>query len=270
MAQIKIRIELNKGRMGAPLEKLGDISRQMEKFLRALTADLNLEVKKSEWLAVNFKNGSVSYDASFQHEVTDSTFRHFNRCIEFVTDFDPETDGSNGLVSDATLLEYGRLGEHIDPDEAIGIGLYTGGVRTPKKWRQVNYRKTSRVRDAMEMPIRSYGSIQGILHAWFKEAHNPYFQVREFATDQLVKCIYDQALYPTIVDAVKERSSVVYATGHLKLDRAKRAVDEMLVERIDRVEKISDDEFKSFFGIAPDITGKLTTDQFISNVRLDG
>ena len=270
MAQIKLRIEMNKGRIGAPLEKLGDISRQIEKFLRALSADLKLEVKKGEWIAVNFKNGSVSYDASFEHEVTDSTFRHFNRCVEFVTDFDPETDGTNGMVSDATLLEYGRIGNHIDPDESIGIGLYTGETRNPRKWRQVNYRKTSQIRDAMEMPIRSYGSVQGILHAWFKEAHSPYFQVREFSTDQLVKCIYGQGLYSTIVDAVKDRNAVVYATGFLKLDRAKRVVDEMLVERIDRVERLTDDEFSSFFGMAPDLTGQMTTDQFISNVRADG
>lgn len=270
MAQIKLRIEINKGRTGAPLEKLGDISRQMEKFLRALASDMTLEVKRGEWLAVNFKNGSVSYDASFQDDVTDSVFRHFNRCVEFVTDFDPETDGTNGLVSDATLLEYGRIGEHIDPDEVIGIGLYTGSARTPKKWRQINYRRASRIRNAMEAPIRSYGSIQGILHAWFKEAHNPYFQVRELSSDQLVKCIYDSALYPTIVDAVKERSAVVYATGHLKLDRAKRAVDEMLVERIDRIDRISESEFRNFFGAAPNMTGDLTTDQFLSNVRADG
>lgn len=270
MAQIKLRIEMNKGRTGAPLEKLGDIARQIEKFLRALSADLNLEVKKGEWLAVNFKNGSVSYDAAFQNEVSESTFRHFNRCVEFITDFDPESEGSNGLVSDATLLEYGKLGDHIDPDEVIGIGLYTATSRVPKKWRQINYRKASSVRQAMETPVRSYGSIQGILHAWFKEATHPYFQIREFSSDQLVKCLYDSTLYPIIVEAVRERSAVIHATGYMKLDRAKRAVDEMLVEKIDRVEPLSESEFKALFGIAPDATGTVTTEQFISNVRGDG
>jgi hypothetical protein len=111
MAQIKLRLELNKGRTGAPLEKLGGVARQMESFLRALALDLKLEVKKGEWLAVNFRNSSVSWDVAYQVEVTEAQFRHFNQCVEFITDYDPDTEGTNALVSDATLLEYGKIGE---------------------------------------------------------------------------------------------------------------------------------------------------------------
>jgi hypothetical protein len=146
MAQIKLRVELNKGRTGAPIEKLADVSRQLDKFLRALAVDLQIEVKKGEWLAVNFENGSVKYDAALQIDVREIEFRRFNGSIEFIADYDPDSEGSNGLVSDATLLE-GRIGTCIDPDEAVNLGIYAApGSRKPKKWRQISYRSATRVK----------------------------------------------------------------------------------------------------------------------------
>jgi hypothetical protein len=127
MAQIKLRIELNKGRTGAPLEKLGTVARQMERFLRAVAADLNIDARPGEWLAVNFKNGSVAWDASFQEEVSEAQVRRFNDSIEFITDYDPETEGTNGIVTDLTLLEYSKIGDCIDPDEVIGVTALISG-----------------------------------------------------------------------------------------------------------------------------------------------
>jgi hypothetical protein len=269
MAQLKLRIELNKGREGAPLDKLGDITRQMEKFLRALSDDLKLETKKGEWLGQNFRNGSVSYDACYQVDVPDSKIRHFNQCIEFVADYDPDAEGINGLVSDATLMEFGRLGERIDPDETIGLGIYSPD-RKRLKWRRVEYRKASKIRQAMEFPIQSYGSVQGVFHAWLKEAQHPFFQLRELATENLVKCFYEDGLYSQIVEGLKRRVSVVHVSGHMKLDRTKRAIDEMRVDRLDKIEEMSEDEFRSFFGSSPKFTGDTTTQQFIDLVRQDG
>ncbi len=269
MAQIKLRIELNKGRVGAPMEKLGEITRQLEKFLRSLAQDMRLEVKRGEWLALNFKNGSVAWDAAYQAEVPDSKLRQFNQCVEFVTDYDPDAEGINGLVSDATLLEYGKLGERIDPDEAIGFGIYAP-ERKRLKWRRVEYRRASRIRQAMETPISSYGSVQGVLHSLLKEAPQPLFNLREAATDRLVKCFYGADLYPTIIDALRSRSAVVHVSGLMRLDRAARTVDEVKVERLDRVEELSEVDFHSMFGMSPLMTGSLSTQQFIDSVRDDG
>jgi hypothetical protein len=98
MAQIKLRIELNKGRTGAPLEKLGCVARQMERFLRALGADLNLETKRGEWLAINFKNGSVAWDATYQNDVTDAQFRRFNHLLVIIS-------GGSALVASKVIGE---------------------------------------------------------------------------------------------------------------------------------------------------------------------
>jgi hypothetical protein len=269
MAQIKLRIEINKGRTGAPLEKLGDIARQMERFLRALATDLDLEIRAGEWLALKFTNGSVAWDAAYQSEVTDAQLRRFNECVEFVTDYDPDSEGTNRLISDLTLLEYGRIGECIDPDEIVRLGIYRP-ERKRLLWRSVEYRSASRIRRAVETPIYSYGSIQGIVHALIKEVGRPYFQIREFGNDQLVRCHYPNDLYSEVIRALEHRTAVVHATGQMRLDRARRAIEEMQVERLDRVEPLTDDEFLSLFGAAPDITGDLSTSEFISQIREDG
>ena len=269
MAQLKLRIELNKGREGAPLDKLGDITRQLEKFLRSLADDLNIDVKKGEWLGQNFRNGSVSYDACFQVDISDSKIRHFNECVEFVADYDPDAEGVNALVSDATLLEFGRLGERIDPDETIGLGIYSPD-RKRLKWRRVEYRKASKIRHAIEIPIHAYGSVQGVFHAWLKESQQPFFQLRELSTENLVRCYYADSMYQQIVESLKRRISIVHVSGNMKLDRAKRSIEEVRVDRLDRMEPLSDEQFRDFFGASPKLTGDMSTQQFIDMIRSDG
>ena len=268
MAQLKIRIELNKGRTGAPLEKLGDVARQFDRFLRAVATDLKVEAKKGEWLAVKFKNGSVSWDAAFQGDVTEAHARAFNRALEFVADFDPDVEGANGMVSEATLLEYSKLGNCIDPDEVIGLGIFPSGGGRPKM-RQISYRRTAQVRQAIESPVLSYGSVQGIVHALVKEAGAPFFHLREFSSDGLVRCFYPDTLYDQVVRVLNNRRTVVHATGHLTLDRAKRVVDQVRVERIDAADPLSAEDFDRFFGSAPQLTGDLSTSEYIEQIRSD-
>jgi hypothetical protein len=266
MAQVKVRIELNKGRTGAPLDKLGDVAKQFERFLRSLATDLQLEGARGEWLAVNFRNGSISWTAALQDDVPEAQVRHFNECLEFIADFDPDSEGTNAMVSNRTLLEYGRLGERIDADEVIGIGLYSG-ARSRLKWRRIEYRRASRIRRAMEEPILSYGSVQGLLHSVILEAKRPYFMVHELSSEQPVRCYYELTLYDDVIKALAHRSAIIHATGDMKLDRATRSIGEMEVERIDRVLPLTDDEFRSFFGMAPDLTGGQSTSEYLKEYR---
>jgi hypothetical protein len=124
VARIKVRLIINKGRHGAPMTKLGKISEQAEKFLRALAADCEIDSYPGEWLAVNFGDGSVADDAEFQGDVNPGVAQIFMRNLEFLADFDPESEGLNLAIKPATALEYARIGALIDPDEEIGLGIY--------------------------------------------------------------------------------------------------------------------------------------------------
>jgi hypothetical protein len=251
MARLKIRFSINKGRHGAPLAKLARISEQAEKFLRSLAADSGIEVKQGEWLAVNFKNGSVEYDAEFQGAINDAAAQIFVRGAELLADYDPENEGLNAAVSETTALEYSKIGALIDPDETVGMGIYPalgGGV----KWRQITYGKTAAIRKHIEAPIPSYGSLQGIIHTLHKEAREPHFQLRELATEALVRVFYPNALYSDVADALRERNTMIIASGNMLYDRTSRTASEMRAERIAKMPTLSTAEFESFFGSAPD------------------
>jgi hypothetical protein len=148
MARIRIRLVINKGRLGAPLAKLGRISEQAEKFLKALAADCQIETHPGEWLAVNFDHGSVEYDAEFQGDVNPGAAQIFARNLEFLADFDPAAEGLNAAIKPATALEYARIGSLIDPDEEIGIGIYPPDPSDARalKWRKITYRSSAAIK----------------------------------------------------------------------------------------------------------------------------
>ena len=118
------------------------------------------------------------------------------------------------------------------------------------------------LRRKIETPLPSYGAVQGILHAWFKEAKEPNFQLRELSTDGFVKVFYAPPLYGEVARAVQERSTVLIVTGDMLFDRATRAATELRAEKIDRVGMLSSAQFENFFGSAPDFIA--------DDVALDG
>jgi len=269
MSRIKVRFELNKGRTGAPMSKLGDISRQAERFLRALAADLKIDSKAHEWLAVNFRNGSVSYDAEFQGDISGAEIDAFNRGLEFLADYDAHTEGTNGTVSHMTVLEFARLGSFIDPDEVIGLGIY-GRDPNKLKWRRISYAQTSDMRSELEAAIPSYGSVQGIIHSLQKEATRPYFRMRELSTEALINCYYPVRLYADVARALQERTNILHVAGQMKYDRPSRSIAELDVDRIDTGRILSSIEFEELFGSMPNFTGRQSTDEYIDDIRANG
>ena len=257
MANVKVRLILNKGRHGAPLAKLGKIAEQLERFLRSLATDSQIETKPGEWVAANFTNSSVEYDAEYLGDVNAGEAQVFTRSLEFLADYDPEGEGLNGMVSDNTALEYARIGALIDPDEHIGLGIYpTRGGGQPK-WRTITYHRMASLRREIETPLPTYGAVQGILYAWFKEARAPSFQIRELSTDALVRVHYPSSLYAEVAKAVQERTTMLMVAGDMALDRATRQPTEMTADRIERIGMLSAAEFESFVGSAPEYEPEL-------------
>jgi len=251
MSNVKVRLTINKGRHGAPLTKLGKIAEQLERFLRALAADSRIDTKPGEWVAANFTNSSVEYDAEYLGDVSPGAAQVFVRGLEFLADYDPDGEGLNGMVSDATALEYARIGSLLDPGEDIGLGIYPARGGTPK-WRHITYGRMASLRREIETPLPSHGAIQGILYAWFKEARAPSFQIRELSTDALVRVHYPSSLYAEVAKAVQERTTMLMVAGDMLLDRATRQPIEMTASRIERMGTLSPAEFEALVGSAPD------------------
>ena len=268
MAKLRVRLEINRGRTGAPLAKLARIAEQAERFLRSLASDSGVVTKANEWLAVNFKNGSVSFDSEFQGEIAVAAAERYARNLEFVADFDAAVEGANGLVTDATLSEFARIGGLIEPDEVVGLGIYRPGSSKPK-WRQITYSRAAEIRQKVETPLPGYGAVQGILHAWFKEVREPHFQLRELSTSTLINCFYGPKHYNDVAQAVRERTTVLHVSGDVLYDRVRRVATELRADRIDRASMLEPADFEALFGSDPLMTGKASTEEFFDDLRRD-
>ena len=81
---------------------------------------------------------------------------------------------------------------------------------------------------------------------------------------------YPTRLYNDVVDALRERTTVLHVAGDTTFDRATRAIVEMRVDRIEKARMLSSEEFDQLFGSMPDFTGDLNTDDYIDAIREDG
>lgn len=89
-------------------------------------------------------------------------------------------------------------------------------------------------------------------HAWFKEAREPNFQLRELSTDTLIRVFYSSPLYQEVARAVQQRTTMLIVSGNMLFDRASRAAMELRADRIELVKMLSTAEFEEFFGSAPE------------------
>ena len=105
MARLRIRLVFNPGRIGAPMDKLGEFSSQTERFLRSLSFDLGIEARKGEWIAENFTNDSVSFDAEFAAPVPDEVAIRGREALLHRHDF----VNSRFILTDAPAARAGEV-----------------------------------------------------------------------------------------------------------------------------------------------------------------
>jgi hypothetical protein len=233
-----------------------------------LAADLSVDSAKGDWLAINFANSSVSFDAAFEVAASAKVVHAYTAALRAITDFDPLEGVGHPDVSMRTLEQFCRLGEIMAAHEQLGIGLYDGNpAGVPEEWKYLTRGRAAEIRQELDRPIAVYGSVQGVIHSWFKEADPPYFHLREAAVQTLVKCFYPESLYATLVAAFQERSTIVHAAGEGQFVSGGRVLIELKVDRLEAVRPLSESEFESLFGIAPDFTGEMSTAEYVEGIR---
>jgi hypothetical protein len=269
MARLRIRLVFNPGRVGSPMDKLGEFSSQTERFLRALSLDLGIETKKGEWLARNFGNGSVEFDGELQTAVSDAVAERGREALAMVSGEHPIDACNKGLVEFSTIAEFSKIGRVLDPDEKFFLGIYQDGEPQPSDWHEVDYRKTAEIRNMLGAPLTSYGSVQGTVHAWHTGAKPGFFQVRDLASGDLVRCVYKGDLYGRVHQATRVPNTVVHVYGDIHWDRATNAVIEIEARGLDLEEPLSETQFQRLFGSMPDFTGAMSTADYIDWLRGD-
>jgi hypothetical protein len=269
MARLRIRLQFNPGRVGSPMDKLGEFSSQTERFLRSLSLDLGIKIKKGDWLARNFSNGSVEFDGELATAIPDEIATRGREALAAIVGDQPLDAFNRGLVGYTTIAEFAKIGTVLDSDEKFLVGLYQDGEARPAEWREVDYQKTAEIRRLLDAPMISYGAVQGTVHAWYTGARPSYFQLRELASGSLVRCIYKNDLYGKVHQATRVPNMVVYVYGEIHWDRATNAIIEVDAADLDPAEPLTEAQFQSIFGSMPEFTGTMSTADYIEWLRGD-
>ena len=117
MGRLRVRFVFNPGRVGSPMDKLGEFSSQTEKFLRSLSIDLGIDAKKGQWHALHFSDGSFEFDAELFVPISDAEAARGREALSMITGEHPLDACNKGIVGYSTVAEFARIGLPLDFDE---------------------------------------------------------------------------------------------------------------------------------------------------------
>jgi|GEM_PF-1138980 len=140
MPRLRVRIELNRGGVGVPLEKLASVVQQAQSFFRMLGEDVHIDQSQGEWLGFDFDHESLNFTAEFVGPVSQ----------EQVSAFHSAFDGTTGLRR-ATIAQFARIADAIEEDEVIGFGLYLNEGEDPAEWRCLSRRDALRIAEEIRV-----------------------------------------------------------------------------------------------------------------------
>ena len=140
MSRLRVRIELNRGGVGVPLNKLASVVQQAQSFFRMLGNDVHIDQSQGDWLGFDFDHESLNFTAEFVGAVTS----------EQVAAFHAAFDGTTPLRR-ATIAQFARIADAIEEDEVIGFGLYLHDGEDPEEWRCLSRRDALRIAEEIQV-----------------------------------------------------------------------------------------------------------------------
>lgn len=265
MTRIRLKIELNPGGMGVRLDKLAKISEEVEKFLRALAKDVGAAPQIGDFLARDFRDGSFHSMIEYVHNVEPVAATKFNDGLLFFSDF-KENQHIHGTFSPETIRQFIEIGDALDTDELVNLGVIApDGTPENAEWKSISKITTLNVDNAFNQDYSYEGAIQGRLGTWYKESN--YFYLKDQSTRESVKCVYREGMYDQIYRLYEDKDAVVNVVGKFRAKRATGKIDEIRVNWVKSYARLSDAEFDKLFGLAPDITGEMSSSDYIDKMR---
>ena len=267
MSGLRIRIELNKGRIGMPFGKLGRVCQEATKFLEMLSEDLEIP-EGSAWLAEEFENASVKFDVCHGSEIDPAVAEAARQALGMVFGETSENLLIAARIRSETRRQFRRVTRSLDPDEHMCIGIYQGNEHRPDSWYKVYRSDAAELTEGL-VDRGTYGEVQGVVNAFFKEAQPPYVRIRELSTGNLVKCFFGVDQYQAVVELLEDKNAVVFVEGWLREDALTGASREVRVEDFTPAIEFDEHAVEALFGSISDYTGSLTSEQFVERLRGD-
>jgi len=266
MSNLRLRIELNKGRVGMPLNKLTQVCQETTRFLDLLCEDIGLPSPRNGWLAEDFENASVDFDLCYPETVSDDVAALGRQALRMVF---ANTHGLADLalrVRPETRRQFLRIGAALDTDEVARFGVYQDDEARPEQWFELGH--SSDIETAARLIDRNaYGEVQGVIHAFFKDAPKPHLSIRELSTGELVKCYFRSDMYQAAVDLLEDRDAVVFVEGWLKEDAATGQTREVNAEDFRPAPIFDPDLYRRMLGAMPDYTGSQSSEESVRDAR---
>lgn len=260
---------MNPGREGIAFSKLSKQAEGIENLLCSIAEDIGLPADQNQWLAKEFKNGSVYSTAEHQALVNAETLDLFNAAVRNLIRFKPTADGTlpHG-ISLQTLESFANLRTPLEVDETIGIGLYDQGTKAPKFYKVTKLRLED-VAKAIDAETSYIGAIIGYTYEWTKGAKEPFIKIRDIASGDLVKCCYDDADYKKVAKLFDKKDALVIVSGHITFNRLSKKSEITKATDFEIAPDLSQDQYDSFFGCAPDLTNGVDAASYIRKIRGD-
>lgn len=268
MNPLRLRIELNKGRHGMPLSKLTQVCQETNKFLDLLCQDLGLPAPKDGWLAEDFENGSVDFDLRHPEEISGELVALGRQALRMVFGNLHDAPEIALRIRPETRRQFHRIGAALDTDEVVHFGVYDGNEDRPLDWFELAHSSDNQSATRL-VDHHAFGEIQGVIHAFFKDAPKPYLSIRELSTSELVKCYFRPDMYQTAVELLEDRDAVIFVEGWLKEDAATRQTREIAVEDFRPAPIFDEKGYQALLGTIPDYTGDMSSEAFVRSVRGD-
>lgn len=266
-APLRMRMELNKGRVGIPLRKLAEVARETERFLDMLCADSSIAESSGKWLARNFNEGSLSYDVEFHGHATDDQVLLARTSLTKIASGDITPKARPPHIRKETLVQFGKLANHIDIDEKISMAVYKNGEAKAEVWHDFTKQRLEAIAEELLGTIKYYGSIQGRIHALYKESD--YISVRNLVDSSLVRCVYRPQQYRDVYAALNQKDAIVHIAGMMIAGRIDKKIEEMTIDKIKAAPTYRAGDLDKFFGCAPQMTGRLSTSAYLARIRND-
>lgn len=269
MAVLRVRIELKRSAQGIEMSKLKELSEESQKFLRMVAEDVGLNPNEGKWIAKDFYNQGIGFNAEFQQAEIDSQLvASYIHAIDGIATVTAETNWSVRGVRPQTIVQAARVAKIADDGEVVRLGLLNGADSI--EWRPLPLDRAAAVIEHFNVWAEYRGMLQGMILTIFKESSPSYFTLRDFASGQTVRCEFDANDWPKLHKAIERKESPVFVSGWIRTRRMDRKIDYLRVERVQGTKPLSRERLLKFFGSAPGWTGDLTTDQFIDSIRDDG
>ncbi len=269
MSHVRIRVELNKGRAGVPLDKLAAVARGTVEFLDSLMRDLSLDAPATAWLAERFDNGSVDFDCRLAVPLEEERAGQLRAGMRMVFANDYSDTTTAMLIRPNTRRCYARIARPLDADEVGRFGVYGDGTFDGVQWFSLTAALAQEIEEPLTTVHRAYGEVQGIVHAFFKKTDRPHLKIRELSTRELVNCYFPKELYGDAVEVLADPEAVVLVEGWTTANAETGCVTEIEVLDFRLAPEFREEAYRAGLSSQPGFTGERETTDYIREVRCE-